>query len=223
MRLFRMIAIGLALPAAALAAPAGASELTPAPLDVRVPRVDIEAPTDPEAAQAALMQLAERRAALEAEWAQRRVDCHDRFLVNPCLAALRQEQHATLRQLDAVEIAARQALRDDAAYQRNLREAQRLEREQATLAAELERREANRRRWEARQQAAREDAAQRERDDAAQRDAAQRARDDAARSGAAAASPQPPERPRPARATPSSERNDPLPVPGPVSPRLPPS
>jgi colicin import membrane protein len=130
-----------ALLVAVAASAAGASELMPAvPPPVSdpppLPGIDLEPPIDRASAQEVLRRVAERRAAYEIEWAQRRAECYRRFLVNPCLAELRQEQRATQRRLEAVEVAARQALREDAAYQRNLREAQRLEQERASRAAE---------------------------------------------------------------------------------------
>jgi colicin import membrane protein len=163
--------------AAAVPPWACASELTPAPRAAQevarvVPGIEVGAPIDRQSAQAALALVAERRAAFEAEWAQRRIDCYRRFLVNPCLGDLRQDRVAAERQFEEVELAARQALRDDAAYERNRREAQRLALEQERAAAELEQREANRRAWEARQQAARDSAAQRALDDARQAESA---------------------------------------------------
>jgi colicin import membrane protein len=76
-----------------------------------------------------LQLVAERRSAFEVEWAQRERDCYRRFLVNPCLNTLRLDRLAAERQFDALAVGARQALRDDAARERNRREAERMARE----------------------------------------------------------------------------------------------
>jgi hypothetical protein len=88
-------------------------------------------PTDSDSAQAMLRLVAERRAALEVEWAQRESDCTRRFLVNPCLNALRLDRLAAGRQFGELELAARQVLRDEAARDRNQREAERLAKDPA--------------------------------------------------------------------------------------------
>jgi len=77
-------------------------------------------------AEATLQRVAERREALAREWAQRERACYRKFLVNPCLETLRLERLAAERQLEALEVAARQALREAAAIERNRREAARI-------------------------------------------------------------------------------------------------
>jgi colicin import membrane protein len=109
------------------ALPRGAPERQPLPPWVAV------LPADRDSAQAMLRLVAERRAALEVEWAQRESDCTQRFLVNPCLNALRLDRLAAGRQFGELELVARQVLRDEAARDRNQREAERLARDPAQL------------------------------------------------------------------------------------------
>jgi hypothetical protein len=87
----------------------------------------VSATMDPDAARAALASAAAARVEYERAWQQRRADCFQRFFVNACLEELRQQRWATERRLDAVELAARRALREHAAIERNRREAERLE------------------------------------------------------------------------------------------------
>jgi hypothetical protein len=83
-------------------------------------------PTGTSQAEDSLRLIAQRREAHEREWRQRQRACYLRFLVNPCLEALRVDRLAAVRQFDALEFAARQALREAAATERNRREADRL-------------------------------------------------------------------------------------------------
>jgi colicin import membrane protein len=200
----RLVAALLAC-ASAWYAVAGASELStapqqpaPGPPAQRLIGNDPAAPVDRASAQATLAQVAERRAELQREWAQRELECKRAFFVNPCLGTLRRDRLTAEQQLRQLELAAQQTLRDLAARDRNQREADRLAREESAREAELQQREANRRGFEARQLAAREDAAQRERDEA-QRAQAAAARPDRREQRAPRAGSERPALPFPAR------------------------
>jgi hypothetical protein len=113
-------------PGAALAGELGLATVPIEPDRLPLPGRLGRLPDGPVQAEDTLRRVAERRAALEREWAQRERACYLRFLVNPCLEALRLDRIAAERQFDALEVAARQAIRQAQAIERNQREASRL-------------------------------------------------------------------------------------------------
>jgi hypothetical protein len=133
-----------------------------------LPQFDPAAPMDADTARQALAAVRDERQRQQARWAREGFDCYQKFLLNRCLANLKEERIAIERRLNAIQVGAQQSLREDAALRRNEREAQRLAAETANRDSDEQVRAANRRAWEERQAAARA-SEQRRRDEAARR------------------------------------------------------
>ena len=145
---------------------APSTALPPDPLQPErvLPAFDLSVPLDPAAAREALLQLPGTRADTRDTLLREQIACYRRFFVNRCLDDVAARERRASARLDAIEVSARQSLREEAAYARSVRESERLAEAARTAGADEARREANRQAFEARQAAAAEERARRERE-----------------------------------------------------------
>lgn len=132
--------------------------------DQVLPGFDASGPLQPASAREALQQLPQARSVARDALVRERIACYRRFFVNRCLDDVASRERQLTARLDAIEVAARQSLREEAAYERSVREAERLAQAARTAEADAARRQANREAFEARQAADAEERARRERE-----------------------------------------------------------
>jgi hypothetical protein len=139
--------------------------------------VDPSGPLAPDTAREALRRLPQAREASRDALLRERIDCYRRFFVNRCLADVGSRERRVTNRIDAIEVRARQSLREQAAYERAEREARGLSEAARSEQAEADRRRENREAFAAREAAAAEDRARREREapELERREAANRA------------------------------------------------
>ncbi|HYF61017.1 MAG TPA: hypothetical protein VEA81_18870 [Burkholderiaceae bacterium] len=176
-----LAAAAFALATAAAAGPAlaegGDVETSPPPsVAARIERVEpgallpglrTDVPMDADTARGALRSVRSLRPEVEDALVREKIACYRRFLVNGCLADVARRERLAGDRLDGIEVAANQALREEAALELNRRAAEALARRDADADAEAARREENRRTFEARRAATAAETAARERDAAA--------------------------------------------------------
>jgi hypothetical protein len=110
----------------------------PAPVDpVSVlAAFDLSRPMDVRTAQAAIKEAALTRNETDDALLRERIACYRRFLVTRCLGDVMSRQRLVDSRIDAVEVAANQAVRENAALELNQRTAATLEERAASSAAE---------------------------------------------------------------------------------------
>ena len=138
----------------------------PAPIDpVSVlTAFDLSRPMDARTAQAAIKAAALTRAETDDALLRERIACYSRFLVTRCLGDVMSRQRLVDSRIDAVEVAANQALRENAALELNQRIAATLEERAAASAAEAAKALDNLRAFEARTASAEKVRLERERE-----------------------------------------------------------
>jgi hypothetical protein len=156
---------------------------------------DVSRPMDVETAQVALKASALARDETDDALLRERIACYRRFLVTRCLADVLSRQLLVDSRINAVEVAASQSLRENAALELNQRTARTLESRAATSATEAAKALDNLKSFESRIQAAERVRLERERDapelerqaQAARADRERREKDNAIRRAEAAA------------------------------------
>jgi len=156
---------------------------------------DVSRPMDVETAQIARTAAGRAREETDDALLRERIACYRRFLVTRCLADARSRQLLVESRINAVEVAANQSLRDNAAFELNQRTARTLEERAAASATEAAKALDNLKSFESRIQAAEKARLERERDapelerqaQAARADRERREKDNAIRRAEAAA------------------------------------
>jgi colicin import membrane protein len=132
-----------------------------------LPGIEERGPLDEASARTLRAAVLERRPELRDGLVRERAACFRTFLVNRCVADVDARTRQINARLDALEVRANQALRQQAAVEHSTREAETLAAALATLPADEARRAENQAAFERRADAVREAQAQRERDRAA--------------------------------------------------------
>jgi len=132
-----------------------------------LPGIEERGPLDEASARTLRAAVLERRPELRDDLARERAACFRTFLINRCVADVDARARQIDARLDALEVRANQALRQQAAVEHSTREAEALAAALAALPADEARRAENRAAFERRADAVREAQAQRERDRAA--------------------------------------------------------
>ena len=138
----------------------------PLPVDPKsiLTAFDLSAPMDIVTANAAIKAVAQSRDAADDALLRERIACYRRFLVTRCLADVTSRERLVDSRIDAVEVAANQVLRENAALELNRRTAIALEERAAASAAEAARTLDNLKAFEARIESAEKARIERERE-----------------------------------------------------------